>query len=589
MTNFPVPYVTINADSWGPSTSKLNDLHPSQRTKFHLLPYAPFGRSDRLGRSADFISHFNSHNWRHQRQDRRKFSREGDNLDFQYKIQNDDFELVDTTKTSQNQARKYVPANNRNKERRYFNQKNYHMRGNKQQNPRQIGISGRGYGLQHVQKKGGRGGRVHNYQGGRGRSVWKDRVDRQASVSICADWVPIMDIDLNKMSKGISNTKKPDCEENLLCCGFLDRYNDAYDKCSTRTPATLKRLENKNFYSVTTSDDPVIEKLARDGIGTVFATDVILAHLMTCPRSVYPWDVIVTKISGSGAIFFDKRNSSQFDYLSVNETANIPPNKSDDDPDSINTPERLSVEATTINKNFSQQILRTKDKVNGSSLRKSFDIPNPFSHEECKDGMEPSSVAYRYRRFDLGENIQLVCRTELHGIIKKKNLGNEEQYMTAFSLNEHFEANNSSYSWRDKIDTQRGAVLANEVRNNAFKIAKWTARSLLAGADQMKIGFVSRVSPRNALEHQIIGTQSYRPRDFATQITLNEGGMWGIIRMLVNVFQGQSEGKYVLMRNPNKAQLRIFQVPPKSFEDKVIVTKEDDIVMNLTGGESILE
>merc|ERR1712032_833900 len=217
------------------------------------------------------------------------------------------------------------------------------------------------------------------------------------------------------------------------------------------TPATLKRLENKDFYSVTTSDDPVIEKLARDGIGTVFATDVILAHLMTCPRSVYPWDVIVTKISGSGAIFFDKRNSSQFDYLSVNETANIPPNKSDDDPDSINTPERLSVEATTINKNFSQQILRTKDKVNGSSLRKSFDIPNPSSHEECKDGMEPSSVAYRYRRFDLGENIQLVCRTELHGIIKKKNLGNEEQYMTAFSLNEHFEANNSSYSWRDKL------------------------------------------------------------------------------------------------------------------------------------------
>merc|ERR1719331_3352691 len=131
--------------------------------------------------------------------------------------------------------------------------------------------------------------------------------------------------------------------------------------------------------------------------------------------------------------------------------------------------------------------------------------------------------------------------------------------------------------------------LANEVRNNDFKIAMWTARFLIAGTDQMKIDFVSRISPRNELEHQIIGIQSYRPRDFATQITLNEGATWGIIRMLVNVFQGQSEGKYVLMRNPNKAQLRIFQVPPKSFEDKVIVTKEDDIVMNLTGGESTLE
>jgi translation initiation factor 3 subunit D len=39
-------------------------------------------------------------------------------------------------------------------------------------------------------------------------------------------------------------------------------------------------------------------------------------------------------------------------------------------------------------------------------------------------------------------------------------------------------------------------VLAAELKNNSFKLAKWTAQSLLAGASQMKIGFVSRIQPK---------------------------------------------------------------------------------------------
>jgi translation initiation factor 3 subunit D len=76
-------------------------------------------------------------------------------------------------------------------------------------------------------------------------------------------------------------------------------------------------MENKEFYPVTTTDDPVLEKLAIDGMGQVFITDTILAHLMTCTRSVYPWDLVIQKLPG-GTIFFDKRDSSSFDYLTVN-------------------------------------------------------------------------------------------------------------------------------------------------------------------------------------------------------------------------------------------------------------------------------
>ena len=330
------------------------------------------------------------------------------------------------------------------------------------------------------------------------------------------------------------------------------------------------------FYPVTTMDDPVIEKLAIDGVGNVFATDAILAHLMTCPRSVYPWDIVVQKLPG-GALFFDKRDASQFDYLTVNETANQPPRKEEDDPEGINAPERLSLEATMINQNFSQQILKS------AKTRKSFDLPNPFYDDEDDDCMEPASVAYRYRRFDLGDDVQLVCRTELHGVVKKKvGTKDSEEYMTAFALNEFDSSKvHLGINWRDKIDSQRGAVLASELKNNSFKLAKWTAQSILSGASQMKIGFVSRSAPKVPYQHVVLATQFYRPRDFAAQITLSEGGMWGLIRMLVSLFKERPEGKYVIMRDPNKAIMRVYGVPPDTFESD----DEDDDDEDEEGGD----
>ena len=94
----------------------------------------------------------------------------------------------------------------------------------------------------------------------------------------------------------------------------MDQYNDQYDKVrsepagvpsfcessvqfvnslvvspsllqvTTRTAKQFKQVETKEFYPVTTTDNPVIEKLAIEGKGNVFATDAIVAHLMTCPR-----------------------------------------------------------------------------------------------------------------------------------------------------------------------------------------------------------------------------------------------------------------------------------------------------------------
>ena len=129
------------------------------------------------------------------------------------------------------------------------------------------------------------------------------------------------------------------------------------------------------------------------------------------------------------------------------------------------------------------------------------------------------------------------------------------------------------------IDTHPdGTVLATELKNNSCKLAKWTAQSLLAGVEQMKIGYVSRVARTNPYEHVILSTKFYKPREFATQITLTMNNTWGIVKMLVDKFMGMDDGKYVIVKDPNKPILRIYSVPPGTFEDDEDEEDEDEEV-----------
>jgi len=177
----------------------------------------------------------------------------------------------------------------------------------------------------------------------------------------------------------------------------------------------------------------------------------------------------------------------------------------------------------------------------------------------CVLPLTPSSC--RYRRFTMGD-IKLVLRTELHGLDDKKG-----QYMTAYALNEWDGKMSGGIEWRKKIDYQRGAVLATELKNNACKLAKWSAQSMLAGAEQMKVGYVSRVERGNCYKHEVLATQSFKPEQFAMQINMDRQNMWGIVKMLCELMQKQPDGKYVLLRDPNKAVVRLYSVPMNFNED----------------------
>lgn len=66
--------------------------------------------------------------------------------------------------------------------------------------------------------------------------------------------------------------------------------------------------------------------------------------------------------------------------------------------------------------------------------------------------------------------------------------GNDVQYLNIKALNEWDSKHSGGVDWRQKLDVQRGAVLANELKNNACKLAKWTVQAILAGSDLLKFG-----------------------------------------------------------------------------------------------------
>jgi len=128
--------------------------------------------------------------------------------------------------------------------------------------------------------------------------------------------------------------------------------------------------------------------------------------------------------------------------------------------------------------------------------------------------------------------------------------------------------------WRKRIDSQRGAILATELKNNSFKLAKWTLQSLLVGADAIKLGYVSRLSPKDLGNHQILAVQDYKPKEFAQQMNLNLKNAWGILRRLVELCMKQPTGKYIFVKDPEKSSVKLYAIPQNTF-DNLAASRED--------------
>lgn len=435
-----------------------------------------------------------------------------------------------------------------------------------------------------------RGGRA-----GRGRRFgWKDydkpQRNRDASVNIKPDWKMLEEIDFNRLAKLNLET---DEGQDLDSYGFLYYYDRTYDKQPVKGVERKLNVVDRASYNVTTSSDPIIQELAEKDEATIFATDNILSMLMCAPRSVYSWDLVI--IRQGNKIYLDKRDGSTLDMVTVNENAaDAPLELSEGNKDSINSPGALALEATFINHNFANQTV-----IESDTQKHTMPHENPF-YNPSEETEQLASKAYKYRRFDLSLNdeepVHLIVRTELDAVMKN-NISGEDQFLTIKALNEFdhkAQGSGGALDWRTKLVSQRGAVVATEMKNNSCKLARWTTQSILAKADVMKLGyasfltlpsqvllantassFVSRANPKSNDKHVILGVVGYKPREFANQMNLSLSNGWGIVRTIVDMCFKMPEGKYVLVKDPNKPVLRLYDVPPNTFEEDAEDEKAD--------------
>ena len=57
-----------------------------------------------------------------------------------------------------------------------------------------------------------------------------------------------------------------------------------------------------------------------------------------------------------------------------------------------------------------------------------------------------------------------------------------------------------------------------------------------------------------------MSTTSTRPADFASQLNVSLANGWGIVRTVADMCMKQPEGKYVLVKDPNKVRILLEHV-----------------------------
>ncbi|KAL2817321.1 eukaryotic translation initiation factor 3 subunit D [Aspergillus granulosus] len=561
-------------DTWGPATSSDNMLDG--------VPYAPFSKGDKLGRMAD---------WTADSKDRERGGRQAFNRNYRdQQVYGAGAGSLFAVQVAEDESSFSVVDNTRTSAKRTFGRGGGTVfRGRSQRGG--VGQRGGRAGFQRVGAGRGQGGdRYYDNRGARGnrgrRFGWKDydkpQRTREPSVTIRPDWAMLEEVDFNRLSK--LNLQAPEGED-VDSYGFLYYYDRSYDKAPVKNAERRLQSLDRAAYNVTTSQDPIIQELAEKDAATIFATSDILSMLMCAPRSVYSWDIVI--VHQGNKIYFDKREGASLDLVTVNENAADAPleiAESSGKQESINTPSALAMEATFINHNFALQTV-----VESDSSKVELTNPNPFYNAD--EETEPlASKGYKYRRFDLSlesdeEPLNLIVRTEVDALVKNPVNG-EDQQLIVKALNEFdskAQGSGGSLDWRSKLYSQRGAVVATEMKNNSCKLARWTTQAILAKADGMKLGFVSRANPRSAAGHVVLGVAGYKPKEFAAQMNLNLGNGWGIVRTIVDRIRAlnadedeEKVTKYILVKDPNRPVLRLYTVPANAFEEEDEIAEEEE-------------
>lgn len=184
--------------------------------------------------------------------------------------------------------------------------------------------------------------------------------------------------------------------------------------------------------------------------------------------------------------------------------------------------------------------------------------------------------AYKYRKFVIDEDkkLTMLVRCTVDSFAPSSTPDGRKQQVNIHTLTEWDPFNAVNINWRQKLESQFAAVLATEVKNNTFRITRWTLASMLANVDLLKLAFVSRANFRDPKEHIVMSVQQFRSTEFMQNINLNVENAWGVLNYIIKKCIDQPAGEYLLVKDPNKPTIRLFGIP--SEEDVDTDVEEDD-------------
>lgn len=525
---------------WGPSDSTPESL------QFNGVPYAPFIKSDKLGKIADWQSTkeeeqvpLKNNNLQKKRDLYHAYGASAAKL-FGAETEEKGFSLVESTTSSSSNKQTVL---NGHRKRHFQNQT-----GKKQNNNgpiSQVQTSKKKVGTtpptkkQPITKNAAKWGNVKKW----GNNKWnkEETKSKESSIVIEEDWISVADIEFNKLTKLNLDVPKP---ETISLDGTIHQYLKKYENT---IPTDLEYVLQTQ-YMQTTSDDPLMKDYAKSGTAKVFITDAIIAQLMCTPRSSASWDVIVTKKNGK--IFFDKRENTF--TLPVNENSNLAEVKESD----INHPSKLELEDIETSNAF----------IKGSLARNSVKLSerSPISQSSA------IPKGYKYVKFDLPngsstnddsqDSIPIIVRVGLDAYT----------YTASSNVALHTLLQFESNDWRTRFNGgAQGNIFVDEVKKNNNKLSQWATECVLGGVNQMKLGFVTRADPKSNSSHLVVGTMTSNIDILCQQLKLSINNGWGIVKSFIDIIEhegGEEDYRFVIFKTPNSQKVIIYKVPFDTFD-----------------------
>ncbi|KAF6004099.1 Eukaryotic translation initiation factor 3 subunit D [Cyanidiococcus yangmingshanensis] len=327
-----------------------------------------------------------------------------------------------------------------------------------------------------------------------------------------AQWTLLAEIPFQRLAK-LELAQDIGEAETLREAGAVGYYDKSCDRISCKQAKALTSFEHrKRFYPII-SEDPLMQPYRvdpevtaspakeRDAKRRILTTGTVLALLMAAPKSAYPWDLVVER--KGNLLIIDKRRDSQVETLTMFETIADGGQRSSlafagaNLLFALQQAQSNAMEAARVNHNFSQAVLR----ADLEPYR--FAVENPFAER----GEELASQGYRYRRWHLSEQTELVARCEGGCRPGDRCFGLWECSSPALimlrALNEVPDASGrgagstgavsaagttAGGDWRTRLDAQRGSVLATELRNHTAKLVRWTVLALVDWGRPTQVG-----------------------------------------------------------------------------------------------------